>query len=69
VSLAVSIIFEKRQENHQRAMYRIETAIKLNKMYNDGILTEWMFDYVTKDDPLLQALKSKYFHKEDKENG
>ena len=64
VSMIVSICYEHKRFNHYRSMYRLETVVKLSEMSKQGILTEWIFDYVTKGDPLLQALKNKYFEAE-----
>jgi len=52
------------EQKHRDIMNRLETVIKLNEMSRDGELEEWVFDYVAKDDPFLQSLKSKYFDKE-----
>ena len=52
------------EQKHRDSMNRLETIIKLNEMSKDGELEEWIFDYVAKDDPFLQLLKSKYFDKE-----
>ena len=64
VSIIVTTYDEIRQKRHRDSIDRLETVIKLNEMSRDGELEEWIFDYVAKDDPFLQSLKSKYFDKE-----
>jgi len=64
VPIIVSAYYEIRHKKHRDITDRIETVIKLNKMSRDGELEEWIFDYIAKDDPFLQSLKSKYFDKE-----
>jgi len=63
-SIIVTAYDEIRQKRHRDSIDRLETVIKLNEMNRDGELEEWIFDYVAKDDPFLQSLKSKYFDKE-----